>query len=184
MIDKEYWIWFSRIDNLTPKILNELLEKFKSPKKLFEISKEELLLAGIKEKYINEIIDTKYKLKLQKYSQYMNQNSIDIITINDKEYPDTLKLIYDPPVVLYVKGNKEILKEKAVSMVGCRLCTTYGEKVARKLAYDLSLNNINVVSGLARGVDSFAHEGALDGKNGKTIAVVRMWIKYCVPNGE
>lgn len=184
MVDKEYWIWFSRIDNLTPKVLNELLEKFKSPKKLFEVSKEELLLSGIKEKYINEIINPRYKLNLEKYSQYMKQNNIDIITINDEVYPDNLRLIYDPPVVLYIKGNKEVLKEKTVSIVGCRLCTTYGKNISKKLAYNLSLNNINVVSGLARGIDSFAHEGAIDGKNGKTIAVVRLWIRYSISNRE
>ena len=102
---------------------------------------------------------------------YMNKNNIEIITIKDKEYPDKLKVIYDPPIVLYVKGNKKILNEKSIAIVGCRLCTKYGQSISKKLAYNLSLNNINIISGLARGVDSFAHKGSLAVK-GKTIAVV------------
>ena len=101
----------------------------------------------------------------------MNENNIEIINIHDKSYPDKLKVIYDPPIVLYIKGNKNILNEKAMAIVGCRLCTKYGENIANKLAYNLSLNNINVISGLARGIDSCAHKGTLK-TNGKTIAVV------------
>ena len=94
----------------------------------------------------------------------------------DENYPDKLKVIYDPPIVLYVKGNKNILNKKSVAIVGCRQCTKYGENIAKKFAYNLSLNNINVISGLARGVDSYAHIGSIMAC-GKTIAVVRMWIR-------
>lgn len=171
MKDIEYWIWLSRIEGLNPKFLNDLLEKYKSPKIIWEKTKEELIEDGIKEIYAKEIINTKYRNELEKYLDYMKRNNIELITIEDKEYPDKLKLIYDPPIVLYIKGNKKILNEKSVAIVGCRLCTKYGENIAKKLAYNLSLNNINVISGLARGIDSCAHKGSLNGE-GKTIAVV------------
>ena len=103
----------------------------------------------------------------------MKKNHIEIISINDKYYPDKLKVIYDPPVVIYIKGNIEILNKKSLAIVGCRKCTKYGEKTAKEIAYNLSNNNINIVSGLARGIDSFSHNGCLNG-NAKTIAVVRM----------
>ena len=171
MKDIEYWIWLSRIEGLNPKFLNDLLEKYGNPKIIWDKTKQELLEDGVKEKYANEITNIIYRQNLDKYSKYMNEKNIEIITIKDKEYPDKLKVIYDPPIVLYVKGNKYILNEKSIAIVGCRLCTKYGENVAKKLSYNLSINNINVISGLAKGIDSFAHKGSLI-KNGKTIAVV------------
>ena len=171
MKDIEYWIWLSRIEGLNSKLLNDLLEKYDSPKTLWNKTKEELIEDGIKEKHAYEITNNYYRERLDTYLKYMNENGIEIITIKDKEYPDKLKVIYDPPVVLYVKGNKNILNSRSIAIVGCRMCTKYGEKVAKSLAYNLSLNNINVISGLARGIDSFAHKGALNQK-GKTIAIV------------
>lgn len=171
MKDIEYWIWLSRIEGLNPKFLNDLLEKYKSPKIIWEKTKEELIEDGIKEIYVKEITNEFYRQGLNRYLNYMKQNNIEMITIKDKEYPDKLKLIYDPPILLYIKGNKKILNEKSVAIVGCRLCTKYGENIAKNLAYNLSLNNINVISGLARGIDSCAHKGSLNAE-GKTIAVV------------
>lgn len=171
MKDIKYWIWLSRLEGLSPKILMELLERYKTPKELWNKTKEELILDGIKEKQADEIVNPKYRHNLDKYLEYMNNNNIGLINIYDKYYPDRLKVIYDPPVVLYVKGNKKILKEKGISIVGCRLCTKYGEKIAKKLSYNLSLNNINIISGLAKGIDSFAHRGSLMA-HGRTLAVV------------
>jgi len=171
MKDIEYWIWLSRIEGLNPKNLNDLLEKYNEPKILWNKTKEELIEDGIKQSHAEEITNIIYKQNLDKYLKYMQDNNIEIITIRNKEYPDKLRVIYDPPVVLYVKGNKNILNEKAIAIIGCRACTKYGENISKKLAYNLSLNNINVISGLARGIDSFAHQGSLTAK-GKTIAVV------------
>jgi len=120
---------------------------------------------------VDKIIDPKYKKNLDKYLEYMDKNNIDIITIYDEDYPNNLKSIYDPPISLYIKGNKKILNDKSISIIGCRKCTKYGENIAKKFAYNLSLNNINIISGLARGIDTYAHMGAL-AANGKTIAVV------------
>ncbi len=171
MKDIKYWVWLSRIEGLNPKVLNELLEKYDEPKTIWGKTKEELLEEGLKEKYIDKITNNDYRQKIDKYLEYMKKYNIEIITIKDKEYPDKLKVIYDPPIVLYIKGNKEILNEKSMAIVGCRSCTKYGENIAKKLAYNLSLTNINIISGLAKGIDSFAHKGSLAAK-GKTIAVV------------
>lgn len=181
MKDIKYWIWLSRIEGLNPKVLNKLLEKYKDPKVLWNRSKEDLVQEGMKEAYAEKITNVTYRVGLDKYLEYMKNNNIDIINIYDENYPDRLKKIYDPPVVLYVKGNKEILNEKAMAIVGCRLCTKYGENVARKLAYNLSLNNINIISGLAKGIDSFAHRGSLKA-SGKTIAVVGCGLDRVYPN--
>lgn len=171
MEDIRYWIWLSRIEGLTPKLLNDLLEKYNSPKELWKKTKDELVNEGLKEIYADRIVNNFYKQSLDNYLKYMNDNNIEIITIKDKYYPDKLKVIYDPPVVLYAKGDKTILNKNGMAIVGCRLCTEYGKSVAKKIAYNLSMNNINVISGLAKGIDSAAHRGSLEGI-GKTIAVV------------
>lgn len=101
----------------------------------------------------------------------MKKNNIDIISIEDKQYPNILKEIYDPPICLYIRGNKEILNNKSISIVGCRKATDYGRKVARDFAYNISKQDINIISGLAIGIDSEAHLGAVEA-NKKTVAIL------------
>lgn len=106
----------------------------------------------------------------------MEQNKIKKIMIWDKEYPQILKEIYDPPICLYVIGNVEILNKNNIAVVGCRECTDYGKKAAKYFGYNLANEGINIVSGLARGIDSYSHYGTIvadkEGAKGKTIAVL------------
>lgn len=95
----------------------------------------------------------------------------ETITINDRCYPEQLKQIYDAPKKLYVIGNKDILGNFGIAIVGCRDNTKYGELIAKNLGYNLAKSKVNVISGLAKGIDSFAHIGAIYAK-GKTIAVL------------
>lgn len=179
--EKRYWIWLSLIKNLGPRRKLKLLELYKTPDKIYTLTKEELLkVEGIGEETVKNIIESKDKKIIEKHIQYMKNNKIDIITINEESYPQTLKEIYDSPVSLYIKGNKKILNGDNMGIVGCRECTEYGKKAAKYFAYNLTKENINVVSGLARGIDSYAHLGSLSTvldvekiKNcGKTIAVI------------
>lgn len=101
----------------------------------------------------------------------MHNHSIDIISIEDKEYPSLLKKIDNPPICIYIIGRKEILNDVNIAIVGSRDATEYGKYVAKDFANKLCDNGFNVVSGLARGIDSFAHIGAISVK-GKTIAVL------------
>lgn len=93
------------------------------------------------------------------------------IGIDDKEYPEQLKEIKNPPKQLYVKGNIELLYKPGIAIIGSRGCTEYGEKMAKKFAKELSLEGFTIISGMAIGVDSFAHIGSIEG-TGKTIAVI------------
>lgn len=108
------------------------------------------------------------------------KNNIKLLNIFDKDYPKKLKNIYDPPVVLYIKGNKNIFNKKSVAMVGCRMCSKYGEEQAKYFSYNLAKNDIVVVSGLARGIDKYSHIGCLAGK-GKTIAVLGCGLNIMYP---
>lgn len=101
----------------------------------------------------------------------MKNNNIEIITIKEKEYPQILKEIYDPPIAIYLIGDKTILNNTNIAIIGCRECSEYGKNIARKLAYNISKNKMNIVSGLAKGIDIEGHIGALEA-NEKTIAVL------------
>jgi DNA processing protein len=99
------------------------------------------------------------------------REGIDWVTVEDEEYPELLRKLKNPPAVLYVRGRRELLHHPAYAIVGTRLPTAYGRQTARMLAERLSDVGITIVSGLARGIDACAHEGALRG-SGSTIAVL------------
>lgn len=132
-------------------------------------------IEGIQQKQIENILKTDLNISskkelLMEYEK-MIHDGIKFITKEDKEYPEKLKNIYDFPYWLYVKGNVSILNELSVAIIGSRNCSKYGENVAKDIAIDLAEKNITVVSGMARGIDTYAHIGSLIG-NGKTIAVL------------
>ena len=160
--EKRYWIWLSLIPNLGVKRKQILLEKYKDVKNIYNASKEELLKTnGIGEKLVEAILNLKIRKSVNKHLKYLQENNIDIISITDKEYPKMLKEIYDPPISLYIRGNKEILNEKSIAIVGCRDATTYGKKAAKYFAYNLAKEGFNIISGLARGIDSYSHIGCI-----------------------
>lgn len=107
-------------------------------------------------------------------------NNIKEITIESEKYPELLKQIYDPPKCLYVIGNVDILNNPSIAIVGCREATEYGKKAATYFSYNLAKQNINIVSGLAKGIDSFSHIGALQAY-GKTIAVIGSGLDIIYP---
>lgn len=168
-----YLIWISRMNGIGINKLNILLKKYHSLENIWNLKEENLgKLKGIGKKTAEMILDKKYRENLDKYLEYMIKNEIQIIGVQDKKYPQQLKHIYDPPITLYVKGNINVLNEKnAIGIVGARKCSEYGKKVAIEISEYLSKNNINIVSGLAKGIDTWSHIGCLKG-NGKTIAVL------------
>ncbi len=161
--NKKYWIWLSLIKGLGCVRKNKLLKMYGTPERIYELSKSDLLkIDGIGEETATNIIETKNEKILNYHIKYMKENNIDIIHICEKSYPQILKQIYDSPVSLYIRGNKKILNGENVGIVGCRDCTDYGKKAAKYFGYNLSKEkSINIVSGLAKGVDSYAHWGSV-----------------------
>ena len=107
---------------------------------------------------------------------------IEEISIKNNKYPNQLKNIYDPPAKLYVLGNRSILNQRNFAIVGSRKATEYGKKVAMQISKELSENSLNIVSGLAIGIDSYAHLGCLQVKDaGKTIAVLGSGLDVIYP---
>lgn len=100
------------------------------------------------------------------YLRKRGKMQIEEISINNKEYPEQLRNIYDPPKKIYVLGNKEILKQKGIAIVGSRRCSEYGKRVSLKISKELSEKGINIISGLAIGIDTYAHLGNLQAQLG------------------
>lgn len=168
---KKYWVWLSSLEKVSPISRLKLLNYFKDPRNIWNASEDELRkLQLLTENAINQLINPKYKTEVLKHLKAIDKERIELITIEDKEYPYYLKNIYDPPVVLYVKG-KLIQHEKSISIVGSRKATSYGLEAGEELAYQLSMIGTTITSGMARGIDSSAHKGALRAK-GRTIAVL------------
>ncbi len=167
----EYWIWLSRIEKINSKTIEKLLHTYKTPKEIWKQTSKELLDNGIEINQVRDIVNPKYRQNLKSYVKYMKNHKIEIITRQDKDYPEKLKQIYDPPQILYLQGNREILNQNSIAIVGSRMCSPYGKKMTEKLAYELAQKNIVIISGLASGIDSHAHKGTLQA-GGKTIGVL------------
>lgn len=171
--------------NLIPDLgsikIQSIAEKFKGLSEFMKAEAREFLeIPGIGEKTCEKIIAYRAKLNPYKEIEKAADLGVKIITLFDEDYPQLLQQIYDPPPVLYVKGIKSVLKKKAIAIVGSRKATAYGRRVATNFARELALMDINIVSGMARGIDSFAHKGAVD-VGGPTTAVFGCGIDVVYP---
>lgn len=176
-----YWIWYATLQTLNRIQKKKLLELFQNPNNIFKLKKEELLnLKFLKQSNIEEILQNRDLILIAKYENYMNKMGIKMINLTDNNYPQKLKNIYDPPISLFFKGNLSLLNEFSIAIIGCREASTYGLKIAKQMAYELSENHITIVSGMAKGIDGIAHQGSIDAK-GKTIAVLGTGVDYPYP---
>lgn len=177
----KYWVWLASITKVGSKKKLQLLEHFKNPSQIWKAKKEEFLqIEGWGENSAEAIWQSKHKRNIEKELEKIQKEKIEIVTIQDKEYPLKLHQVYDKPIVLFIKGNKNLLKEFSLAIIGCRKNTSYGEIVAKSLAKKIAENKIVTVSGLALGIDSFCHKGTLEGK-GKTIGVLGSGFSYFYP---
>lgn len=165
-----YDIWFARVEvanSVKAKLYNEF-----TTEQIYNFTEDDFINQGLRAVSIEKFLDENYKKDLDKYQNYMEKNNIVQIFIDDEKYPDKLKIIQDPPTYIFARGNLELMYEDNVAIVGSRNASNYGKKIAFETAKELSNLNINTVSGMANGVDSSAHLGSLQGKYGKTIAVL------------
>ncbi len=169
------------VEGVGPIRVRQLMEHFGDAPAILSASKHQLMqVRGIGDDTAEAIANWEKTIDLSAELKRIADFGCHIVTQADSEYPELLKQIYDPPVVLYVKGELLPRDKNAVAMVGSRMTTHYGLEVARKLAYQLAYLGVTVVSGGARGIDSAAHQGALSGK-GRTIAVLGTGINLVTP---
>jgi len=181
MDSREALVALNLIEHVGPVRVRQLLEYFGDAPAILAASRQQLLhVRNIGDEVADAIASWQKTIDLSAELKRIEEFGCRIVTLEDEEYPELLRQIYDPPVVLYVKGKLLAKDKNSVALVGSRLTTHYGIEVARKLAYQLAYLGVTVVSGGARGIDSAAHQGALSGK-GRTIAVLGTGINLIWP---
>ena len=165
------WLKLVRAQGVGPVIFARLLKQFGSVETILGASAGLLAkVEGIGTKTAEEICRTRDKFDAEKEIAFAEKLGVRIINIEDERYPVLLKKIYDPPPVLYIKGTLVKSDSLAVAIVGSRQCSHYGSEQASRFAHLLAGAGFTIVSGMARGIDSAAHSGALSA-NGRTIGV-------------
>lgn len=178
MADRKSWVALNMIKGLTPSNKKRLLNHFHSPERILAASLKDLSEVG--EAVAKRIVEQREKLKVEQEFSLAKDRDIKIITIEDEVYPVNLTSIFDPPIVIYLKGEIKREDSIAISIVGSRRATFYGSSTAQKFSSSLASVGLTIVSGLARGIDTQVHRGALK-SNGRTIAVLGSGLDVIYP---
>ena len=169
--DIEKWLRLIRADSVGPTTFAKLIKHFGSADRALGASVGELAkINGVGFKTAERIASTRGKFDVGAELELAEKLGIWIINVDDKRYPPALKRIYDPPPVLYIKGSLTREDNLAISIVGSRRCSLYGQEQSSRFAHFLSSAGFTICSGMARGIDTAAHQGALSA-SGRTIAV-------------
>jgi DNA processing protein len=173
-----FWIGLSCIPGVGRVTFRKLAHHFGSPERVLAATRDELGNAGMSERVIADIASCSWREYAEKELVKAREAGVRIITVDDTAYPSALRNTPDPPLFLYVKGS--LRHEDGVAIVGTRKPTHYGLTVTHRIAYELATAGLTIVSGLARGIDTQAHRGALAAK-GRTIAVLGCGIDIVYP---
>ena len=181
MESKEAFVALNMTEHVGPVRVRQLLQHFGDAPSILKASESQLRqVKGVGDDVAAEIANWEKTIDLAAELKRIEEYGCHVVTQADDEYPALLKEIYDPPIVLYVKGSLNARDRNGVAMVGSRQTTPYGIEVARKLGYQLAYVGVTVVSGGARGIDTASHQGALSAK-GRTIAVLGTGINIVFP---
>ncbi len=179
------WLALSRVPGLPGRVTRSLIKEERPLSSFFRLSRKSLQSLRLPEKSIGAIVGGSAIRAAEQEFRQLPRLGLQLVTLDSPRYPRLLRQIHDPPPVLYCAGRVETLSGPSVALVGSRRPTVYGKEVSRKLARELSALGLCVVSGLARGIDSEAHWGALQ-EEGRTIGVLGCGIDVVYPpeNGE
>lgn len=182
--EENFIMWLARIEGISLKKKEELLAYFGSAKEIFYSNKFELEHFARKTKInINNILEKQNDSILNDYLNELYKKNIRFISKDNYEYPSLLKEISDAPLGLFVIGSIPDEEFKKVSVIGSRKCTQYGASNSYKFSKELAEKDVVIVSGMALGIDSMAHKGAIDG-GGKTIAVLGCGVDVVYPQSN
>ncbi len=168
--DIQYWIGFSLVPGIGRVKFGQLVNYFHSLENAWKASPGELKRAGLDSASIRSINTWRPKISLEVDMEKLEQYGVQVTTYLDSDYPARLKEIYDYPPILYIRGTLLPEDEWCLAVVGTRRATVYGRQVTEEIVTDLARSKITIVSGLARGIDSIAHQKALEA-GGRSIAV-------------
>ncbi|MBQ9764804.1 MAG: DNA-processing protein DprA [Lachnospiraceae bacterium] len=174
-IHKLYWLWLCNIGRVGRACIERLLEEFETPENIYKQEKVEWFTDAMSESFANS-----KKEKWLKIYKGIYEKGIKIITVDDEEYPRRLECLADKPYILYVKGNLPSEKMPTCGIVGARNCTRYGAEFARAIGAVLAENGIQVISGMARGIDCESQKGALEA-GGSSFGILGTGVDICYP---
>jgi DNA processing protein len=175
-----YWLALALTPGLGPTRIKKLIDHYGTAERVFHASLTELEATGMRAVSAQSIATGKSLELAEQECAKAAEAGARVISLSDSEYPARLKEIYDPPVILFVKGSVEVLAQPGIAMVGTRHPTPYGSGMAERLSTDLAARGLVIISGLARGIDTASHRGAIVVK-GKTIAVLGTGIDVMYP---
>lgn len=166
------WISLNMTPGVGPRVATKLLERFGSADNVFHARRTELESLRLKPETIESILKKEFHDHAGKELEKVKELGGDVLILDDGSYPNLLREIDDPPITLYVCGDwQSCFEMPCVGVIGSRASSTYGQNASEMLSRDLASRGICIVSGLARGIDTAAHRGAIRGQ-GKTIAVM------------
>lgn len=167
----KFLVALANFQKFGPVRLKKIKKHFPSLENAFNGRLKNLMAAGIEENVVNEFIAARSGINPDEIMERLAKENVSVLTVEDGVYPKLLKEIYDPPEVLYYKGNLEEADEFSLAVVGSRKFTSYGKMATEKITADLARSHLTIVSGLALGIDALAHFAALNA-DGRTIAVL------------
>jgi DNA processing protein len=176
-----HWLALKLVPGLGTRTSNKLLDRFRSPQAIFRASRTELEGAGVSGAVAQSIASGCTFDDAAAQQEKMIETGATLITIGDPRYPPPLREIFDPPILLFARGRVELMHSFTLGVVGTRRPTPYGLAVAERLSADLSHAGLAIASGMARGIDTAAHRGAL-AAGGDTIAVLGCGVDVVYPS--
>ncbi len=179
--DLKYWVGFSLIPGIGRVRFAQLENHFGSLEDAWQATSSELKKAGLDRNAVQAITTWAPKISLDDEMEKLTRYGVKVFTCNDEVYPSRLKEIYDYPPLLYVRGELLPQDEWCLAVVGTRRATVYGRQVTEEIVADLAQSQITTVSGLAKGIDSVAHQAALDA-GGRSIAVFACGLDIVYPS--
>ncbi|HET9994185.1 MAG TPA: DNA-processing protein DprA [Candidatus Acidoferrum sp.] len=175
------WLALALTPGLASRLSARVLRRFASPDGVFRATLTDLEACHLPSPVAQAIVKKEgFKRGEKELSGIRKIAGCSLLNWTDPEYPQSLLQIYDPPVLLYVRGDPQVLNFPSLSIVGTRRPTLYGTQMAQRLGRDLAARGLVIVSGLARGIDAIGHQGAMDA-NGRGIGVLGTGIDVCYP---
>jgi DNA processing protein len=175
------WLSLSLTPGLGSRMAGKLLRQFGSPREIFRASLTELEACGLPSAPAQAIHSHSAHKDAEAELAKVRKLGCRLLNWDEPEYPQRLLEIYDPPPLLYVRGDASVLNRHSISMVGTRRPTPYGNQIAERLGHDLAQRGLTIVSGMARGIDSSAHHGACQASNGAAAGVLGTGVDVIYP---
>lgn len=178
--EEKYWLAFSRVSGIGTARMRRLFDYFGGMALAWKAGAGDLLAAGLEPKLTERLLTFRASFDLEAALEKLDRLGISLLTLDGPGYPERLAQLDLPPAVLYIKGNLEEADQLALAIVGTRRATAYGKQATKEICAELAERGVTIISGLARGIDTVAHQAALEA-GGRTLAVLGSGLDVIYP---